>query len=348
MKHDARRFLFVLAVVTSGMFGAASAQSGDAGRIDEDQIRAAARAVGPKLAETLRGLTPQGRVVTLGLLARSRGRNDTGSMARLFFADPAVADFGLPGLKAVEAEVIWRYFFLTADTRPAQLQGQRAVIGYYSPFVALWLLTEWDMSSKIPRIVDMTLTTSALLAGEAISEGDIEATPQWFESWREEGLAAAFAAESARAAAAFAASLGQRSDRDAPLPQPKVNPLFLKATLRNRAAALLTSIAQLNDAPRRLAAAAQVIGAVELGDADSLRAIAGDGGEAVLIDEVLSIDQMARLGLSAYAALPLDDGVVVIAGSALTPRVAVVVGLNDGSSQPELSLLAAFDAMGGR
>lgn len=301
------------------------------------------------LATILRKLPPSDRVATLSTMMRTVGRANPDKIGALFLKTPDA----LPGPLSFQGgpeidRLVWARFFTGAIIDVGNAASPRPIVGYYNPVLETWLITQWDATLPLPKVERSYLTQTGALKDPDAGLSATQPVPGWVTAWRSAGLVPAIQRETQRSVAAFENRYQPKGTDAITMPIPSLVAKVSARNLHTRAGIMAESLEKAIGTPKRQVLVDQVLEALRDSDKARLQAIPGSNGQDVLIDDVLALPQATRAVLLPSAAMSAPDGFAVLAVSAATPRIIVVIEIKGLAGSPRLARLATFDSIGGR
>ncbi|WP_416898608.1 MAG: hypothetical protein ACMVY4_02430 [Minwuia sp.] len=305
-----------------------------------------ASALSPEgLAQMLVELEPEGRVVTVASMMQAVGRSDSERISDLFGADNSVWPNNISG-EGPELDVaIWQSFFETAVIVPGNIESRRPVVGFYSPLLDIWLLTQWDKTARVPQITAVDVTFSQILESGQTGLSEIDPHPRWVSSWQSLGLVESIQSQSRAAVAKFESRFLKNPGQDQALSPSRVRQRVAFRLLHVRTALMASSLAEAAIEPERAQLVDTLLARIADGKSDILAGLPVGKDALLLAQETIALPELTRVSLLPAAALISDQGFAVIATSVATPRIFVVIEAKNGGGTQELQLLAPFDAI---
>lgn len=316
-------------------------------QVNEDNSTSLVGLSGAELAGVLRELQPVEQAMSMSTLMRSMGSVRTEAVTNLFLADPEVFQFNLPGIDAESSDVFWNMFFRTSEIFPGNLPGEKPIFGFYSPFVDMWLITQWQLGDNSPpSIVEAYLASTEMLGERNLSGGDVSQMPGWMQDWQNSGFRMSIQNSAAMAANTFWQRYPEASIDREDIVRPEINETLIRSLLRNRLGTLANSLAELLEVEERRTGLYALIAALASNDGSSLSKIAAEGSELSISGDVFSLDEAILKGFEPLAAITASDSYFLILSSEFAPRVVIFAQFVDDDEFAKLKSIGVFDALG--
>jgi len=332
-----RRQIAAILVAMTFLVGQASAQQ-------ESELPALTSA---GLAKMLAELEPEGRFLTVASIMQTIGRSDARQLPGLFDPDNAVWPQNISRQNPELDGPIWQAFFESAVIVPGTFENARPVIGFFNPILDIWLLTQWQQNTDVPRLVAIDVTFTSRIADPLSGVAGIDPSPAWVNRWSSDGLVDAFQDQGRNATEAFISQYDGTRGRQAVLSPSTISQKVGFSLLHARAALMAASLAKVSEDSVHVELVETVLDGVAKGDVAALTGLDQLKNAIFLQEETLSLPELTRVSFVPTAAITTKDGFAVISSSAATPSILLVLEARGKGKASALSLLAPFDAIGG-
>lgn len=263
---------------------------------------------------------------------RKIGVLDVTRMPEAFGGDAAAPfDTRLPGVSdAGTQKALWSVFFRTSQIFIGVGAEERPVIGFYSPLLGFWLLTEWVAGDERPRLHGSTLVPGDVgFDGRQTSAEKRDDRPTWLKLGRVIAWPDALQTQTARAVRPFLRTYSPAGPHALGLPEEVEG---VRATFRNRAAGFVLGLSELQADAQVLSLYSSTLTALKDGDRATLGEIAVGKETDAQVAGLLDLPGDVRANMAPALAVVNDDSVVVIANRPDQARLFLITeyGVRDG------------------
>ncbi|WP_281685560.1 hypothetical protein [Thalassobaculum salexigens] len=287
------------------------AVAGLLGLVAAGAIPARAQGAGPSKEVELPALAIEaaaqgGKLRKIGMLDVTRMPEAFGGDATRPF-DMRLPEVSDPGtLKAM-----WSVFFRTSQIFIGVGAEQRPMIGFYSPLLDFWLLSEWVAGDERPRLHGTTLLPGdAGFDGRRTGDEKREDRPTWLKLGRVIAWPDALQTQTARAVTPFLTTYSPAGPHALGLPSEAEG---VRADFRNRAAGFVLGLSDLRADEQVLSLYSSTLTALKDGDRAILGEIAVGTETDAQVSGLLDLPQDVRENMAPALAVVSDESVVIIA-----------------------------------